>query len=101
MMGWWSEAGVWEPLYRVEARSKLFCRCAADVLQFEREPWPPSRLPGFSSSGLCCGPMLQDEIKIPIADQIDLTTMPVEDSYDGPRLSGEVSQYTLHSSLPP
>ena len=43
---------------------------------------------------LCCWPELQDEIRIPVADQIDLTTMPVEDNYDGPRLGGEVSQCT-------
>ena len=56
----------------------------------------------------CCWPVVQDEIKIPIADQIDLTTMTVEDNYDGPRLSGEISQCTYkictascHLMLPP
>ena len=41
---WWSEAGVWELVYRVEAWSKPFCKCTAHGLQFEREPWPSSRL---------------------------------------------------------
>ena len=36
-------------------------------------------------------PDAQDEIKIPVAEQIDISTMPVEDGYDGPRLTGEAA----------
>ena len=37
---------------------------------------------------LCLSQLLLRQNEVPVAQQVDLAAMPVEDSYDGPRMEG-------------
>ena len=40
-------------------------------------------------------PLWQEEKVVVVSEQVDLASMPIEDSYDGPRMEGEPSNHHM------
>ena len=63
-------------------------RCWRSVSRDCHEQQECSSPPSLSAPAYCCC-IAQDEK--PAAEELDLSSMPIEDSYDGPMMEGKVS----------